>query len=101
MPIYGLCHIPSYRCDVIERSDFSLVLLLAGDAARMMKPPVSTESIRRWTLQGKLKSIAQLSDGTRLFLLADVQHFNEMRQKLKLTDSVLSIGDAEGAAALP
>ena len=83
-----------------ERREISLVLLLAGDAARMFNPPVSTESIRRWVLQGKLFSVAQLSDGTRLFFPSDVQRFIEMRQKLKLTDSVLCIEDAEGAAGL-
>jgi hypothetical protein len=74
-----------------ERREISLVLLLAGDAARMFNPPVSTESIRRWVLQGKLFSVAQLSDGTRLFFPSDVRRFIEKREKLTLTDPVLIV----------
>jgi hypothetical protein len=86
---------PTYVEGVSEREEFYLHLVSAGDVARMVDPPVSTESVRRWTLEGKLRSIARLPDGTRLFLLEEVKRFNEWRKMVKLPDPVLTIEDAE------
>ena len=85
---------------VSERKELFLLFLMPGDVARAVKPPVSTETIRRWQRSGKLKSIARLSDGTHLFTPHDVRHFIETREKLKLDDPVSIFDNDDGEHVL-
>jgi DNA-binding transcriptional MerR regulator len=70
-------------------------LLTTGDLCRRFG--VSHEAVRRWVLQGALRSVGALSSGTRLFDPADVDAFAVVRAQRLATDDLTIISGPDEA----